>query len=124
MCQLMIPQVWDFFSNKEKSLYKLKISITFMQNILIDIEDRVKIALFVKSSYLWNGLSYNFKQSISVKLILSSIQTTDEKLKILKNYFYFHIWSKHMMSLNGKIFEKCFLIHWYYPTLQVTKSVL
>ena len=123
----MIPQVSGFFSNKQKSLYKLKISIAFMQNILIYIKDGGKNCSFCqnfKNSYLWNGLSKNFKQSISEKLILSSIPIADEKSKSLKNDFYFHIWSKHMMSLNGKIFEKFFLIHWYCPILQVTKSVL
>ena len=33
--QLMTPQVWDFDSNKQKSVYKQNISISFMQNILI-----------------------------------------------------------------------------------------
>ena len=123
----MIPQVWGFFSNKQKSLYKLKISITFMQNILIYIKNGRKNCSFCqnfKNSYLWNGLPKNFKQSISEKLILSSIPIAEEKSKILKNDFYFHIWSKCMTSLNGNIFKKFFSIHWYYPILQVTKSVL
>ena len=106
--QLMIPQVWDFHSNKQKSLYRQNISISFTQNILIWIEDGGTNYSFCQNSKIHISemvyprmLSKAFLKSWFFTLFKIAI----ENLKIWKNNSYFHTWSMHMTSSNGKMFE-------------------
>ena len=71
--QLMIPQVWDFHSNKQKSLFKQNISISFMQNILILIENE--------------GTNWSFRQNLKIHITEMVFSRTLSKA-FLKGWFF------------------------------------